>query len=405
MTYEQSRRFGRRHWSATFAALLALVCALAIGGHMDQARAASVPTAEDASAGAGDTSHGDDNVAVAVNTTDGKQVYAVRLKIVQTGKDVVDPLNAAVAAASCHDCTTVAIAIEGVLVYSDNLHTFTPVNLAIALNTDCDNCQTLAAAYQTVTQHDTRVRITGDGRRQIAELRRDLQTLRTQDLDIYGILAEADRIAAEFFRVLQEETLPVGPSPTLPGPVTELPRDGRDAGVSTQEVAPAKYTPHPSSAGQGKSAQTGSRETSPTDSLHGSGASAPEQSDEQDEAEEPRSSTTEAPASRQDSATTEEPTTATDHLRNDDEHSPGTESEEPEESTPATDAEGSGENEETEPDSSTTDAPASSEDSATTEEPTTTATEDLQADDQQSPGTESGEPEESTASTSPEQSP
>lgn len=153
---------------------------------------------------------GDDNVAVGSNTRDGSEVYSVRLKIVQTTADVVDSGNAAVAAASCEDCTTVAIAIEGVLVAGDDVDEVTPVNLAIAVNSECTGCETLAAAYQYVTQNDTRVLITPEGRQTVASLRQQLNTLRLRDLSLEEVAAEADRIAMEFYDVLVNEVVPIG---------------------------------------------------------------------------------------------------------------------------------------------------------------------------------------------------
>src|SRR5215216_3098464 len=88
-----------------------------------------------------------DNVAVAQNTRDGSTVFRISFKLVRAPGDVVDDANAAVAIASCDSCQTTAIAIEGVLVFGDPT-TFTPLNLAIAENIDCTNCQTLAYAYQ-----------------------------------------------------------------------------------------------------------------------------------------------------------------------------------------------------------------------------------------------------------------
>lgn len=163
------------------------------------------------------TSGGDDNVAVAVNTRDGSTVYALRLKVVITGADVVDPGNAAVAAAGCSDCQTVAVALEGVLVTGD-AEVVAPVNLALAVNTECSNCQTLAYAYQHLQTFDGRVRLTGQGRRTIAQLRRELSSLRTSGLDVLAVKAEVDRIAGEFAAVLRDEVVPVGgpPSPATP---------------------------------------------------------------------------------------------------------------------------------------------------------------------------------------------
>ena len=150
-----------------------------------------------------------DNVAVASNTTDGRNVFALALKIVQTDASTIDATNAAVAAASCTDCQTVAIALEGVLVIGSP-DTFDPTNLALAINTDCTNCQTLATAYQQVVQYDTRVRITAAGRQEIAAIRQDLQSLRNSGLDILAIQRRVDEDAGRFLAVLKNEVVPLG---------------------------------------------------------------------------------------------------------------------------------------------------------------------------------------------------
>jgi putative peptide zinc metalloprotease protein len=153
-----------------------------------------------------------DNVAVASNTQDGRTVVALAIKIVQTDSSTVDAANAAVAAASCTDCQTVAVALEGVLVIGspDN---FSPTNLALAINSECTNCQTLAAAYQKVVQHDTRVRISGEGRREIAAIRTDLLSLRNSGLDIVTIRQRVNDAAARFVNVLETQVYPIGRPP------------------------------------------------------------------------------------------------------------------------------------------------------------------------------------------------
>jgi putative peptide zinc metalloprotease protein len=146
---------------------------------------------------------------VASNSTDGRNVFALSLKIVQTDASTVDATNAAVAVASCADCQTVAIALEGVLVIG-NPDTFDPTNIALAINSDCTNCQTLATAYQQVVQYDTKVRITGAGRREIADIRQDLNSLRNSGLDILAIQKRVDTDAGRFLAVLQNDVVPVG---------------------------------------------------------------------------------------------------------------------------------------------------------------------------------------------------
>ena len=166
--------------------------------------ATTTTTEAPATAGAGT-----DNVAVASNTKDGKTVIAISLKIVQTDASTVDAMNAAVAVASCSDCQTVAIALEGVLIIGDAA-TFSPTNIALALNTGCSNCQTLATAYQQIVQNDTRVRISGSGRQQIASIRRDLESLRNSGLDIFAIQQRVEDAAAQLLSVLRTEVYPIG---------------------------------------------------------------------------------------------------------------------------------------------------------------------------------------------------
>jgi len=175
----------------------------------------TVPTAPGAST---------DNVAVASNSTDGRNVFALSLKIVQTDASTVDATNAAVAVASCADCQTVAIAVEGVLVIG-NPDTFDPTNIALAINSECTNCRTLASAYQSVVQYDTRVRITGAGRQEIAAIRQDLNSLRNSGLDILAIQKRVNDDAGRFLAVLQNEVVPLGkPAPsTSVSPTTAAP--------------------------------------------------------------------------------------------------------------------------------------------------------------------------------------
>jgi putative peptide zinc metalloprotease protein len=211
-----SLRFTRR--GATIAAVTAV--AVGLGGwafaegevpmlSSDTSETSASATSSTSSTAPGSPGASTDNVAAAVNTTDGKTVYAISLKIVQTSADAIDATNAAVAVASCEDCQTVAIALEGVLIIGDP-STFDPTNLALAMNTGCTKCETLASAYQHFVQNDTRVRISGEGRREIAAIRAELQALRTSGLDIGTIQAQVDAAAERFIRVLETQIFPIG---------------------------------------------------------------------------------------------------------------------------------------------------------------------------------------------------
>jgi len=180
---------------------------------------------------------GTDNVAAAVNTKDGRTVIAISLKIVKTDDATVDPTNAAVAVASCSDCQTVAIALEGVLV-AGSPTTFDPTNIALAINENCSNCQTLASAYQYVVQNGTKVRITGTGRQEIADVRKDLESLRNSGLDIVAIQQRVDADAARLYKVLQTEVVPIGkPRPDEASTTTTAP-----ASTTTTTTSPTPST-------------------------------------------------------------------------------------------------------------------------------------------------------------------
>lgn len=180
-----------------------------------------------------------------MNTKDGKTVIAISMKITQIAKDTVDPTNAAVAVASCTDCQTVAIALEGVLVAGDPA-TFDPTNIALALNTGCTNCQTLATAYQQIVQNDTRVRITGAGRREIADVRQDLESLRKSGLDILAIQQRVDEDAGRLLAVLRSDVVPIG-KPATPGdsaaPTSTTAAPTVDSSTSTTVGSTSTTTP------------------------------------------------------------------------------------------------------------------------------------------------------------------
>ncbi|MDX6274249.1 MAG: hypothetical protein QOJ92_1459 [Frankiales bacterium] len=230
------RMHGRRGVVIALAAGLAVV---GVGAYAS-AELASGGSTPDSAASPSSGGNGDDNVAVAVGK-DGKSVWAIRLKVVKVSGDVVDAGNAAVAAAGCTDCETVAIAIEGVLVTGD-VEVVEPVNIALALNTDCQGCQTLAAAYQTVIGTNGNVRITGEGRRAIADLRKQLHDLRKSGLPLEQIAAEVDRIAAEFTQVLRTQVVPVGPRDKAYGTSTAQP-----TASPTEEPAPSATATEPAS--------------------------------------------------------------------------------------------------------------------------------------------------------------
>jgi putative peptide zinc metalloprotease protein len=153
-----------------------------------------------------------DNTAVAVNTRDGADVFRLAFSIRRVMSETADTDNAAVAAASCTDCQTVALAFQVVLLF-ENPDELTTDNLAIAINTGCSLCDTLASAYQLVLTTGGPVHFTAEGNKRIQEIRQQLLELRDSGLTSFEIQARVDALYEELKEVVTTELEPAGPRP------------------------------------------------------------------------------------------------------------------------------------------------------------------------------------------------
>lgn len=160
---------------------------------------------------AGAEATGNDNTAIVVNTKDGSSLFKLSFSVSRVMSDTVDSGNAAVAYASCSECQTTALALQFVLLMSDP-STFTPENLALAVNVDCFECDTLASAYQFVIQGGGPVHLTAEGIRRLEEIRRELAALKDSGLSSFEIQARVDELAHEAYQVFLTELVPAGQS-------------------------------------------------------------------------------------------------------------------------------------------------------------------------------------------------
>ena len=121
---------------------------------------------------------------------------------------MVDEQNSAVAYGSCVECQTVAIALQIVLVEGvpDSV---TPTNVAIALNEECQACTTVALAYQFVVGRGGPVRFTKEGRRRLAEIRREFERLGRSGLSAEELTTRAKDLKDQVADVLATELVPV----------------------------------------------------------------------------------------------------------------------------------------------------------------------------------------------------
>lgn len=171
------------------------------------------------------------NVAVAVNTQDGRSVFKIAFSVRTMRGDTVSPTNAAVASSSCTDCQTVAVAIQIVLATGDT-DVVSPTNLAIALNDTCSSGETMASAFQYVFATGDATRFSSDAHRRLAGTRLRLQQLRqaSETMTLEQIAAELQAISDEIADVLATELEPAPDAPPA------------DAGTTTTSTTAASTT-------------------------------------------------------------------------------------------------------------------------------------------------------------------
>lgn len=146
-------------------------------------------------------SGGDQNIAEAVNTTDGSSVFRLAFSVRRVHDGVVDQGNAAVAYASCESCSATAIALQVVFVFG-TATTVTPENVAVAVNEECTECTTTALAYQFVfgVPEDFELE---DDIRQIRDYERRIRELGEAGLAPEELRAQVDAVAAELSTFLR----------------------------------------------------------------------------------------------------------------------------------------------------------------------------------------------------------
>jgi putative peptide zinc metalloprotease protein len=156
-------------------------------------------------AGAG----GMDNEVVLVNTQDGRHLARSSVAVAPVLGDVVDNQNAAYAYSRCSDCRTVAVAVQVVLVMG-NPSSVTPRNLALAVNQDCERCESMASAYQYVLTTDGIVHFSAAGEREIAALRGEIAGVTGSDLPFAELDARLDALVERLWQVIDNELVAAG---------------------------------------------------------------------------------------------------------------------------------------------------------------------------------------------------
>jgi hypothetical protein len=123
-----------------------------------------------------------ENVATAIIEQDNGTAFDFAWDVAKQRGGVVDHHNAARAAARCTRCKATAIAFQ--IVIASGAEQVAPINEAVALNHQCTGCVVVAEARQFVRVVDAPVNLTGAGRAELADVRRNLRELDARDLPL-----------------------------------------------------------------------------------------------------------------------------------------------------------------------------------------------------------------------------
>jgi hypothetical protein len=122
----------------------------------------------------------------------------------QSSADSVTATNAAVAYAACDGCRAVSLSFQ--VVVADGAPTTLGLgNVAVATTEDCTGCEAVAVAYQLVVASGDRLRLTGRGRAELADVRRHLRRLARSDLPPSEVQAQAADLMAQVSDTLAQE--------------------------------------------------------------------------------------------------------------------------------------------------------------------------------------------------------
>ena len=143
------------------------------------------------------------------NNTDGLKRSGSGVAVSLTGANSVGSENLAYARSSCGDCRTVAVAMQAVLITRD-ANVIVPKNAAVAVNVDCQSCQTAAFAYQYVLTTGGAVHLSAAGREEVSAIHAEARELAASQLEFPALEEQLDALAARFKSVIDEELTGAG---------------------------------------------------------------------------------------------------------------------------------------------------------------------------------------------------
>jgi len=114
----------------------------------------------------------------------------------QTHADQVAATNVALAHATCDGCRAVSLSFQ-VVVAGRAPASLQLGNLALASNEGCQQCESLAVAYQLVVTSDDRAWLSGRGHGQLVQLRQQLWSLARSGAPLEQVRTQADGLMGQ----------------------------------------------------------------------------------------------------------------------------------------------------------------------------------------------------------------
>jgi putative peptide zinc metalloprotease protein len=187
------------------------------------------------------------NIVLVINRADGHFRRAGKVQFGVVPGPTAAPVNLASAYSSCTDCQTLAVALQVDLI-SESAHYVAPQNSATATNFGCNNCITVAVAYQYAISVADPTQVPPDVHRLVAAMNHELNAMQAPGTTLDQAIADVQSVIDQFPELLQDLSVKRDQTTAPSSPnATPLPSASPSAsGASPQSSASVTPSPSPS---------------------------------------------------------------------------------------------------------------------------------------------------------------
>jgi len=188
---------------------------------------------------------GPKNIVQVQNSTDGQLIVRSRMQLGRVPAPQVGPVNIAEAVNTCSQgCDTLAVALQINMVNSDAA-VFTPQNAAVAVNAACTGCHAVALAIQYNIGSEDPIRVQPEVDRFVASMKQELAhidssatSLSDAENEVEGVLAQYQDLVVYLSVQRNESTTPPA-APPAAAPAAAPPADSPAPATSAPAPQPS----------------------------------------------------------------------------------------------------------------------------------------------------------------------